>query len=118
MKDSRPIWALSTLYLLSLLAMFVIPRLATRGQFGLAAAGIGGITVLFFFLLALVIALASLVLALRRRKRISAGTFWMGLLPTPLTIAGLILLAILVGRSDEAVNTQAPFTKPPTTIAP
>ncbi|MBC8366357.1 hypothetical protein H8E52_03010 [bacterium] len=121
MKDSRPIWILSGLYTLSVIATFIIPRWAVRGQDGLAAAGIGGITVMFFFLLALVLALASLVLALRRRRRIGIGAFWIGVLPTPITLGGLILLAVLMGQADQADDPAKPqprVTQPPATAGP
>ncbi len=109
MNRERAVWIFVVLYSLSVAAMFVLPRFAARNQFGLAAAGVGGVTVLLLFTLATLCALITLVLSLRGRKEIGRPAYWAGLFPAFLTLLSIIAFGLLLPEKEAASPAPTPL---------
>lgn len=96
---------------------FILPRLGTKGDFGLSAGAGAAITFLALVAVAGIVALVLLVMTLVGFKKLPAGARLAGLLPLPLLVAaGFVVAAQIQERKAERERQRA--APPATTTVP
>lgn len=120
MKTERKLLLLSCGYLGTVVVALTVPRIAARGQEGLAAAGTAAFWFLLIALLALILSTMALVTVIRAWKRLSVRSRVTGTAPSVLSAAAILSLTLYIRHeaSRESDPPPGPATAPASNSSP
>jgi peptidoglycan/LPS O-acetylase OafA/YrhL len=98
-------------YLLFVGAALIVPRVAAKGQEGLAAAGTAAFWFLIISFFALSVSIISFVMTLRRRKKVSRSYRIMGFAPLAFTVIAILSLTLVFMTQKEEPSSPGPVRK-------